>query len=461
MNKLRGRSGKTAVFRRTVAAALLAVFWLSFPAGQVLPADRPTDETFSIPSSADPSSEDKFFRWGGELKLIGSASWPGSGSLIQPEGDKTFFDGLGELRLKGEFFFTDWMNLEIHNLTGYTGGDTRNGVLNASLPVFLSQSDIPGAPPSDKRQLFDMSWTWDTEKEFTGYDRIDRAALTFKKDWALLSLGRQAITWGNGLIFNPLDLINPFGPTDVVREYKVGQDMAFAQLSAGRYGNLQLLYAPRRNPDTDTVEEQESAFATKLHFGAGKTGFDLIGAKNFGDKIAGAGGSGHLGDAILRTDVLYTWPDEDQGQNPYLSGVANLDYSWTWWGKNWYGFVEVFFNGVGKTNYASALAEPYIQKKLSEQILFTLGQWYADGNIRVELHPLFNVYLTVISNAVDPSWIVQPRICWDFAKSFRLTLWGNIAFGPKESEYGGFQVPGTDLDRKPPNGGFAWLSYYF
>ena len=40
-----------------------------------------------------------------------------------------------------------------------------------------------------------------------------------------------------------MDLINPFGPTDVVREYKVGQDMAFAQVSAGGYGNIQSLGA--------------------------------------------------------------------------------------------------------------------------------------------------------------------------------------------------------------------------
>ena len=223
--------------------------------------------------------------------------------------------------------------------------------------------------------------------------------------------------------------------------------------------NLQLLYAPRRDPDTGNVEEDQSAYASKLHFGAGKTEFDVMAAKNFGDKIAGAGMTGYLGDAIWRVDGIWTWLLE--GGHGYLSAVGNLDYSWNWWGKNWYGFVEAFYSGIGEKNVSSAFLNPEIQRKIEEGELFTLGQWYADANIRLELHPLFNVYLTLIANVVEPSWIVQPRISWDFAHNFVLTVWGNIGVGPKGSEYGGFVVSGTNLERKPPNAVFAWLSYYF
>ncbi len=456
-----------------VAAVLLSI-WLPFLAGEVSSAEPSTDEKLSIPTSAEPSkdekqstptsanpsTEERFFKLGGELKGIGSASWPGSGTLLQPQGDKTFFDGLAEGRLKGQFFFTDWANFEVHDVVGFTGGDTRKAAIQSPFPAYINQGDIPGTPTSDKRQLLNMSWTQGARNEFVGYDRVDRLALTIKKDPALLSLGRQAITWGNGLIFNPMDLINPFGPTDVVREYKIGQDMAFAQVSAGSSANIQLLWAPRRDLDTGTIQEDQSAYAAKAHFGAGNTDFDVMAAKNFGDKVISAGGNGHLGDAVWRTDVIWTTP-QDQSQKAYVSGVANLDYSWSWWGKNWYGFVEAFYNGVGKNNYGVALNNPYIQQKISEGMLFTLAKWYGDASIRLELHPLFNAYLTVISNVEDPSWIVQPRVSWDFAPSFRLTVWGNIAFGRHGTEYGGFNVPGTNLKQKPQNGGFAWVSYYF
>ena len=38
--------------------------------------------------------------------------------------------------------------------------------------------------------------------------------------WGVVCVGRQAVTWGNGLIFNPMDLFNPFSPVDIERDYK-------------------------------------------------------------------------------------------------------------------------------------------------------------------------------------------------------------------------------------------------
>ena len=159
MNRPKSRFDKGAVFSRAVVIALLAV-WLPFLTDEVWPADSSTDE--------------KFFQWGGEIKNIGAASWPGSETLIQPQGDKTFYDGLIEGQLIGKFFFTNWVNLEIHDLIGATGGDTLHAVNETSFPVYLGQNDIPGSPPSDKRQLFDMSWNLVNHNDLVVYDRVDR-----------------------------------------------------------------------------------------------------------------------------------------------------------------------------------------------------------------------------------------------------------------------------------------------
>jgi hypothetical protein len=450
MNSRRCPFGKDRVISWKGALLILGALLLSLRC-QASAADR-------LPSMAEPG--ERSFKFSGEVKAIGSASWPGSDTLIQPEGSKTFYDGLFEGRLKGQAFFTDWVNVDIQDVIGITGGNTRQASGQSATPLFLSQGDLPGSPPSDDRQLLNMSWTHATGREFVAYDRVDRLALTLKKDALLATLGRQAITWGNGLIFNPMDLINPFGPTDVVREYKVGQDMAFAQVSVGSFANVQLLWAPRRDPDTELVKEEQSAYAVKGHIAVGNTDLDIVAAKNFGDKIIAGGANGQLGGAVWRADVLWTFP-RDGNQSTYLSGVANLDYSWVWWGRNWYGYIEAYYNGAGKYNYGFAVNDTYIQRKINEGVLFTLGKWYGDTTVRVELHPLVNAYLTVISNVEDPSFIVQPRVSWDITRSLRLTAWGNIAAGRKGSEFGGFTVPGTSLTQTPPNGGFAWISYYF
>ena len=69
--------------------------------------------------------------------------------------------------------------------------------------------------------------------------------MTFERDWGLARIGRQAVTWGNGFLFNPMDLFNPFAPTQIDRDYKIGDDMIFTQFPLKQTGDLQLLYVPR------------------------------------------------------------------------------------------------------------------------------------------------------------------------------------------------------------------------
>ena len=64
-----------------------------------------------------------------------------------------------------------------------------------------------------------------TNNDQTLYHRLDRLSVTFQPYWGTLQIGRQALTWGNGFLFNPMDLFNPFSPTQIDREYKPGDDM--------------------------------------------------------------------------------------------------------------------------------------------------------------------------------------------------------------------------------------------
>ena len=53
----------------------------------------------------------------------------------------------------------------------------------------------------------------------------------FATDHVVMRFGRQAITWGNGLVFNAMDIFNPFDPAAVDKEYKTGDDMIYGQSS--------------------------------------------------------------------------------------------------------------------------------------------------------------------------------------------------------------------------------------
>ena len=305
-----------------------------------------------------------------------------------------------------------------------------------------------------------------TIRESTSYillQRIDRLYLALLPQWGSLLIGRQTITWGNGLIFNPMDLFNPFSPTQIDRDYKVGDDMVAAQFAVPNLGDAQSLYVPRRNPQTNDVAWDQSALAGKLHFAAATTEFDLMAAKNYDDLVGGIGSTGYLGDAAWRLDATWTFLDDPDDNSPdsYLALVANMDYAWIWWQKNFYGFIEYYYNGLGEDNYTKAIRNPDITERLERGDLFALGKNYLSAMMRVELHPLFSVYLTSINNIEDPSGILQPRATWDIKQNLQLTFGANISWGDKDTEYGGFIIPGTNLRSKTPDTAYLWLIYYF
>jgi len=177
--------------------------------------------------------------------------------------------------------------------------------------------------------------------------------------------------------------------------------------------------------------------------------------------VVGLGATGYLWNAAWRLDATGTVLDDQSGEDAYLSMVANMDYSWVWWGKNFYGFVEFFYNGLGEDDYLKALTKPPLVERIQRGELFTLGRFYLSGHVQVELHPLFNVFFTVINNLEDPSGILQPYAVWDVAQDFQMTFGANISYGGRDTEFGGFRIPGTPLRNKPANSAYLWLSYYF
>jgi len=258
-----------------------------------------------------------------------------------------------------------------------------------------------------------------------------------------------------------MDLFNPFSPSQIDRDYKIGDDMLFTQFPVSWLGSFQFLYVPRRNPTYNKVEWDQSSLAGKLHFAEGDTEFDVMAAKHYGDVVTGLGSCGYLLDAAWRLDGVWTFLNRDEGADGYLALVANIDYSWVWWDKNFYGFLEFYYNGLCDNHYSAEYTDPAIVERLVRGELFTLGRNYLSGNIKAEVHPLLNIYLTVINNLADPSGILQPRAVWDVVQNLQLTLGGNIYYGREGTEYGGFPIPGTDLLNKPADNVFLWLAYYF
>jgi hypothetical protein len=403
------------------------------------------------------------WEWGGLLKARGGVSWADEESFFRPVGTGPHYDGYAEGRLTGRFYFGKVGYFEAHHETILSGGDTRRKLkeLQRLYPSLFTGGMVSTGPLEDDRRLMDLTWTMHEDDQYVLYNRFDRLSLTLLPSWGAITIGRQAVTWGNGLLFNPMDLFNPFAPTDIERDYKVGDDMASVQFTLGTSGGVHFLYVPRRDPAKGTVQWNHSSLAGKLHLAWGTTEFDVMAAKHYEDAIFGLGGMGYLGGAAWRIDGIWTILNDQQGKDYYFSLVANMDYSWAWWGKNFYGFIEFFYGGLGESDYPQALLDQDIVERLDRGELFTMGRTYFSGHLRVELHPLLNCYLTVINNLADPSGIVQPRLVWDCLQDVQITVGGNLYYGRQGTEFGGFRIPGTPFQLRGRDSVFLWVTYYF
>jgi hypothetical protein len=397
---------------------------------------------------------------GGRIKTTGSTLQADDDTIFAPVGTGNYWDGHLNFRLINETFFSDSLFTEIaYELIG-AGGDTvrKTNELKELYHNLPANIYFEGTPLNDDRRLMDLTDTIVDGDSYFLVQRLDRLYLALLPRWGSIKIGRQAITWGNGFIFNPFDLFNPFPPTAIDRDYKVGDDMINLQFSLPKNGDLQGLYVVRRNPDTHSVASDQSSLAEKLHFAAGTTEFDFMAARNYEDYVMGIGSRGYVGDAAWRLDG--TWTFAEVGDD-YLSLVANMDYSWVWFDKNFYGFIEYYFNGLGEDDYQDAVQDPAIVEQLARDDLFILGRNYLSGHIQMELHPLFKIFFTAINNVADPSGIFQPYATWDITQNMQMTGGVNVSYGAKGTEFGGFTLPGSDIRTKSPNSAYLWLVYYF
>jgi hypothetical protein len=336
-------------------------------------------------------------------------------------------------------------------------GDTleaRRRMAAAGVPMIHTVTGLP----DDRRRLFDLTHETTDRNRLAAVQRLDRLYLGYSTARQSLRFGRQAVSWGNGLVFQPLDFVNPFSPIVIDKDYKTGDDMLYGQWLVGAKDDVQAIVLPRRDPDTDHVESNQSSFAVKYRSRLSGFDLDMLAARHFGENLAGVGVVKSVGGAVWRLDLSYS--DLEHGNASSL--VTNMDYSWIWGGKNVYGYVEYFRNGVGepnRENYATPGAE--LSGRIARGELFTLARDYAVLGLQVEFTPLFNMYANLIANLDDGSQYLQLRGMYDWMQNVQLMAGVNLPSGNRGTEYGGVPVAGTSSFASAAKSVYLRGAYYF
>jgi hypothetical protein len=327
----------------------------------------------------------------------------------------------------------------------------------------VAASSAPGVAflPNDDRRLMNLTDTLHDDGNFAAVQRLDRLAVTWAGERLVIRAGRQAITWGNGLAFAPMDIVNPFDPATIDTEFKFGDDMVYAQYLLDGGDDVEFAHVLRRDVVSGDVAASESTTAAKYHGIAGDAGYDLLVGRHRGDATVGIGGNRSVGGAVVHGDVV--WIDTDSGGR--LQVVTNVSYSWVWKGRNMSGFAEYYFSEFGQRggryDLESLSQNTALLERLERGESFTLGRNYLAAGVTIELTPLWQLTPNLFANLDDGSALLQLVSRNSLGDEVEFLGALNLPVGPGGSEYGGIEtgIPGVYLSSDFSV--FAQVAWYF
>ena len=377
-------------------------------------------------------------------------SLPAADALRQGTGEATPIDHNADLRVMWQPG-RDPFKLRVAYAVNWLHGDS------------LAASGSPGltfdqTPTGDERRL--MKLTWDLGDEGDGrrrLHRLDRLAVEYRnRQWGITA-GRQAVSWGGGLVFQTLDLFNPFAPTTIDQDYKTGDDLILLERLFGNGAELQALVVGRRSWDGE-VERDAASVATKFRAMAGDNEYELMASHHYGDTVYGVGLRIPAGGALIRSDITWTRTDE----RLLISGLVNADYTFSLGPAVVHVFGEYFHNGFGVNRLPDDLAQ--LPQRLVARIvrgeLFNMMRNYLAAGSSFRWHYLLNQSIALIANLHDASYVVQASLTYDTSDSSRLQVGLTKPFGSPGDEFGGVAV-GEDLTAGGGDRGFMRFVYFF
>jgi len=315
--------------------------------------------------------------------------------------------------------------------------------------------------PNDRRRYFDLTSVIDQGSRSALVHRLDRLWVGHTSEKTVVRFGRQALSWGNGLFYAPMDLVNPFNPAAVDTEYKAGDDMLYGQYLRDNGSDIQGAYVIRRDFLSGEAASGSATTAVKYHGFRGEGEFDVLLARHYRDDVLGFGASHAVGEAQWSGDLVLT----DTETDTYVQLTTNLSYSWIWRGKNMSGVFEYHFNGLGQRSGhydpLSLAGNPDLALRLARGESFALGRHYLATSIMIEMNPLWNLTPTLLMNVSDPSGLLQ--LVAQYSLSDNMALLGslNIPWGSSGSEFGGIESGIADRYLSRNAGVFAQLAWYF
>ena len=261
---------------------------------------------------------------------------------------------------------------------------------------------------------------------------VDRANFRVALERADLTLGRQAITFGKTLFWNPLDLFLPFGSTQFNRDYKAGVDAVRVDLALGDLSGATLVGVPGRSgaPPAAAGDAWHRSALVARAFGNTR-GWDVAaqGGKILGGYHLGGAFTGELASLQLRGEAAWFAALEESGAGApagsdgdgHLGAVAGAGREFAV--RDLQLQAEYFYNGGARGNLKERLA--LVAEGRTRHASRHLLGGLASGRI----HALVSGSLALLWAPEDGSRLAQPGLVWSAADEVEVVAGAVLARG--------------------------------
>jgi hypothetical protein len=374
----------------------------------------------------------------GELAVAGKTTFlasdaPNDPLLFPDDHSETI---LARLRLGLEVTHSDWMDSELayEQRARWFSGSTRLGAGGDFLP---SEAQAPF-------RLTQLDWEIAADDSVSYRHEIDRGLVALHPEWGDVTIGRQAIGLGRGVLFGAVDVFNPFSPLEVDREWRRGVDALRAEYRLSATSSAECVGA-----FGETWEQ--SALLGRLRGYLGDVDGSLIVGKRGEDFMVGSAFSAVVGEAEVHGELAVfdtpeAQPDGTLWGGAHLATKAVIGSSYTFdVGDGLTLLGEYHYSDFGVEDAEDILIrlqDPDFQQRFLRGDTQILGRHAVAAQLSYPFSNAVNGSFLILTNPTDGSGVVSPSLRWDLDEN--VTLLGNVfvpwgdepSAGQFRSEYG-------------------------
>lgn len=377
-------------------------------------------------------ARDLFESEDGQYRLVLRSALKGSWLLTFPPDDPL----LPEERGGGAFFrlrfdlstnLTEYFSANVayeHRALAATGGSVGVGFLPPNLPPFFRLVSVDGS-------------IVDAAPGYIHRHELDRAYVSLHLPFLELSVGRQAVGLGRGVLFSAVDLFSPFSPLEVDREWRRGIDAVHAEMRIPEVPELSAdLIAAFGAVQGGAL--QSWSMVGRIRALIGDVDAALIAGRRGEDLVLGGVVSANIGDAEMHSE-LSLFRTNAEGIGPGLLGSdryvgkALLGGSYVFdVHRGLHAVLEYHYSGFGVSRIAKSpalLFDPAFQLRMVRGDSQLLGRHVIALVLSGELIDDLSASLSYLQSPIDGSGMIAPGLVWTQSDLTTLSFSGFVPWG--------------------------------